>query len=80
MEADSCRGEATEGPSATRGPRPHWLLRTEDLIGDLVAVLFNGDADQLAARADTGFIEQLLESGFDRAFRNVEAIGNLLIC
>ena len=46
---------------------------------NLVAILFDRNADQLASSAYAGLVEQLLKSGFYRAFRNIQTIGYLLI-
>jgi len=46
---------------------------------DLVSILLQGDAYQLAARPHASFGEELLQAGFDRAFRNLQAISNLFV-
>jgi hypothetical protein len=46
---------------------------------NLVPILFQNDANQLAARPNSGFREELLQSGFHRAFRNCDAAGDLLV-
>ncbi len=46
---------------------------------DLVAVLIEGDLDELAAGTDSELVEQAAEEGFDGAFGDVEADSDLLV-
>ena len=46
---------------------------------ELVLVLFEGDADELAARAHAGLLEKALQDGLHVAFRDLEAPRDLLI-
>ena len=45
----------------------------------LILVLLYGDAHQLTARANTGFLKQALEDRFDVALGNLQAPGDFLI-
>src|SRR5215472_576302 len=48
-------------------------------IPRIVLLLFQRDADELAARAHTGLREQLLQRRFYRALRYLDSFGNLLV-
>ncbi len=60
-----------DGPEAA--PSPSTALQ-------VVAVLQEGDADELAAGADAHFGEELLDGGLYRTFGNAKFGGDLLIC
>ncbi len=45
----------------------------------VAGVLFDGNAHQLTARTHAGFVEQLLQYGFDGTLRDLQIPGNLLV-
>jgi len=45
----------------------------------LVPILFKRDPNQLTPSPDASLIEQLLQSGFDRTFRDAEPVTDLFI-
>jgi len=48
----------------------HLIGQVESAVSVLISMLFEGNANKLASRADAGFREQLLHAILHRAFRN----------